>query len=146
MALAASKTSPMSADPMRDPATQRPAEPPFGCDYEFRSTTVATSAVDSRWVDQQRAAEMDRVSAYGEPGAPREARQETDLAQRRPASSLGCQRQGSGPKSLGRDLHALHAGHHSALASGARGAEVGPQRQASVGGPTTNAAGSRRSD
>src|ERR1035438_1116305 len=146
MALEVSRTSPLSADISRDPATQRSAEPPFGCDNDFRSTTVAASAVHFRRVDPRRSTENNRVSAHGNPGAPREGGQETDLAQRRPASSFGGQRKGLGPQTVGSDRRAIHAGHHSALASGTRRPEMGPQRQASCGGPASNAAGSRRSN
>src|ERR1035438_10571412 len=100
MALGESRTSPISADVKRDPATPRSAEPPFGCNMSFEPWQLLLSC---RRVDPRRATENHRVPAYGNPGAPREERQETDLAQRRPASSLGRQRQGLGSQALERD-------------------------------------------
>src|ERR1700704_905080 len=125
MAVEVTRINPMSAEFKRNPATQRLAERPFRCHYEFRFATVAPSAIHSCRVDERRAEAMDRVPACGEPDTPREARQETDLAQRRSTAPPGRPRQDPRPQALERDRHALHTRHHSALASGTGSAKVG---------------------
>src|ERR1019366_6073752 len=62
MALGESRTSPISADVKRDPATPRPAEPPFGCNMSFEPWQLLLSIV-AGWIhdEQQKIIEYQRT-------------------------------------------------------------------------------------
>ncbi len=69
IAIEAIQTSSLSPDFTHDPATQQSAEPPYRRKHDFRSLTVAASAVDSRWVDQRRAVKMERATVFSAGGS-----------------------------------------------------------------------------
>src|ERR1022692_1121190 len=62
MALGESRTSPISADVKRDPATPRSAEPPFGCNMSFEPWQLLLSIV-AGWIhdEQQKIIEYQRT-------------------------------------------------------------------------------------